>query len=598
MAITSISRMQQRRGLRDDLPQALAEGEFGWCLDTRELFIGNGPGFGFNTSVLTEHGPNTELISTRFRTFDSSITSSAIRPIGQKLNDAASAKDFGAMGNGVNDDSVAINAAIAELLGRDGSPSATNVGMRVLIRLPAGIYRISSPLLLYPYVTLIGDGMDKTIILADESFLATSMMTTADSLGQTDANIGLGGAQLPSRILVGGMTISTNGLKIDACNLVRYQSVRFESVRFVGGYTSGDLTSNAHAAVRLQSVGIATPTYDAQFVDCDFGGFTYGIYADDPVAHTRVSRCWFYSLHTGVCLGLNYIPTGYDGPSYTTVFQSVFDSTDSGAIQVHSPNPGVNSMGNSFRNCGVSLGSDPILWESVASLCSSMGDVFDTLLNVSDLGTNNITLDPQIINITASLGATGPTGVGLTGPTGITGPRGLTGPTGRTGPTGASLTGPTGPAGPSPTGSSGPTGPTGPTGQGPTGPTGPAGTGSGSFDGANIVIISNTTASTSTASGALQVAGGVGIAGNLYVGGNLVSTSSGTPEIVSANNLLLTAANRVDVTTSPLRLASFTTTARNLLSASNGDLIYNTTVNRFQGYQNGAWINLDDGSPA
>lgn len=45
-----------------------------------------------------------------------------------------------------------------------------------------------------------------------------------------------------------------------------------------------------------------------------------------------------------------------------------------------------------------------------------------------------------------------------------------------------------------------------------------------------------------------------------------------------------------------LRLANFTTTQRNSLTPSNGDLIYNTTVNKIQGYQNGSWINLDDGS--
>lgn len=591
MAITSISRMQQRRGLRADLPPALAEGEFGWCLDTRELFIGNSPGFGFNTAVLTQHGPNTDLITNRFRTFDTSVASSVLRPLGQKLNDITSVKDFGAVGDGTADDSAAINAAIEELLGRTGAPTATDVGLRVVLRLPAGIYRLSSRILLYPFLTLIGDGMDKTILLADASFQDSSMMTTADSLGQTDANIGLSGAVLPSRIVVGGMTISTDGQTIDAVRLVRYQHARFESVRFIGGYSSGDLLSNTHAAVRLESIGIATPTYDAQLVDCDIASFTYGVYADDPVAHTRISRSWFYGLYAGVCLGLGYVGTGYNGPGYTAINQTVFDSTDSGAIQVYSPNPGVASMGNSFRSCGLSLPADPIYWDTVSSLCSSIGDLFDTILNVNNLGSNNIAIDPQVINVSGNLGPTGPTGIGFTGPAGTAG---ATGPTGRQGPTG-----PAGAAGAA--GTVGSTGPTGAGATGPMGPTGPAGSGGGgggSFDGANVIIISNTTPSTSTTSGALQVAGGIGVAGNLYVGGNVITTSAGVPEIVSSTNLLLTAANRVDVTTSPFRLASFTTTARNLIAASNGDMIYNTTVNRFQGYQNGAWINLDDGTPA
>lgn len=76
------------------------------------------------------------------------------------------------------------------------------------------------------------------------------------------------------------------------------------------------------------------------------------------------------------------------------------------------------------------------------------------------------------------------------------------------------------------------------------------------------------------------------------------TTGSASPEIESETNLNLTAGNAVVVTSSPLRLAQFTTTDRDLLTAQNGDLIYNITVNKLQGYQNGGWINIDDGSSA
>ena len=58
MAIVQISRITQRKGLQEDLPQ-LAGAEFGWSVDERRLFIGNGtledgaPVIG-NTEILTE----------------------------------------------------------------------------------------------------------------------------------------------------------------------------------------------------------------------------------------------------------------------------------------------------------------------------------------------------------------------------------------------------------------------------------------------------------------------------------------------------------------------------------------------------------------
>jgi hypothetical protein len=73
---------------------------------------------------------------------------------------------------------------------------------------------------------------------------------------------------------------------------------------------------------------------------------------------------------------------------------------------------------------------------------------------------------------------------------------------------------------------------------------------------------------------------------------DLISTSTGTPEIVAAANLDLTAGNAVRITSSVLRLASFTSAERDALAAQNGDVIYNTSLNKFQGYENGAWANL------
>ena len=75
---------------------------------------------------------------------------------------------------------------------------------------------------------------------------------------------------------------------------------------------------------------------------------------------------------------------------------------------------------------------------------------------------------------------------------------------------------------------------------------------------------------------------------------DLTVTGTGSVTLSSGNDLELTAVDRVKVTgTTPFKLANMTTTERNAISLpENGDTIYNTTDNKFQGYANGVWVDL------
>jgi hypothetical protein len=79
---------------------------------------------------------------------------------------------------------------------------------------------------------------------------------------------------------------------------------------------------------------------------------------------------------------------------------------------------------------------------------------------------------------------------------------------------------------------------------------------------------------------------------NVVSASKFETTSVGVPELFSETNLNLSAVNAVVITRSPLRLAQFTSSERDQITAQNGDIIYNTTSNKFQGYENGAWVDL------
>jgi hypothetical protein len=91
------------------------------------------------------------------------------------------------------------------------------------------------------------------------------------------------------------------------------------------------------------------------------------------------------------------------------------------------------------------------------------------------------------------------------------------------------------------------------------------------------------------------------ITGNLRITGN-ETISNGTLTIANAvNGAVLVGSNTATnansgveliSTTSSFILSRMTTTQKMAMAAANGMVVYDTTLNKFQGYENGAWVNF------
>ena len=162
MAIVQISRITHRKGLQENLPQ-LAGAELGWSIDERRLFIGNGtleegaPVIG-NTEILTEFSDILNIATTytykgQAAGYTVQTGPTAGTPVVQSLqswlDQFATVKDFGAVGDGVTDDTDAINRALDQLYCQQ-----TNAQIRRSLFFPAGVYRVTSTILIPPYAML------------------------------------------------------------------------------------------------------------------------------------------------------------------------------------------------------------------------------------------------------------------------------------------------------------------------------------------------------------------------------------------------------------------------------------------------------------
>ena len=361
MAVVQISRIQIRRGQKNQgsgLPQ-LASGELGWAIDTREMYIGNGavsegaPAVG-NTKILTEYDDLFDLANTyAYKSTDSNIvtgpnsSSPVNRTLQARLDDRVSVRAFGAKGDGVSDDTAALQRAFDQLY--LNTSNKDNPASRVKLRIEAGVYNISGTLYIPPYASLEGEGIDKTIIkqltAGTSLFQTVNSLSTPGSPADDAVSTTLNQAQ---QIQMEGFTLEAS----DPCKMFVLQSCRdslFKNIRIKNVWEAGDTIEKTNLGLEINSLSGVVQSSNNLFDNVNFDNISYAVISNWDVENNKFINCKFNTLGYGIVLGEDMIlgtpGSGQNvGPSYFTIRDSEFTAINKQALWV------VNGEGNVSEN--------------------------------------------------------------------------------------------------------------------------------------------------------------------------------------------------------------------------------------------------------
>lgn len=438
MAIVQISRITNRKGLEEDLPQPLAPAELGWAVDTRQLYIGPGtlaegsPDERNNVEILTEYS---DILATQTAyTYQgaaagytaqtgSTVGSPVSQSLQSRLDSYCVVTDFGATGDGVTDDTAAINRALYQLYCVQANPQ-----IRRSLFFPAGSYLITNTILVPPYAMLYGEGPESSILnffvtawtntvayatgvlvksgtsyyrsnfavpvgigLTDQvggqyywgnistgaaDSLPGYIMRTASSTQQTGVNIV--SPYEPQNILVSNMNMITNQI-MDGVLIERAHDCAFTNVGIQGPLTTSTLTvaTDDIAAVRWTSTTTLVDNH-VNFENCSFSGFTYGTNTQQQIEGCVFSNCKFDTLYQGAYIGGTSPVNG--GPTGVRLISNVFDNiyVEGVVIKGVSLNTTTNNIfydvGNHFN--GAALAASAIIdIDTANNVC--LGDMFE-----------------------------------------------------------------------------------------------------------------------------------------------------------------------------------------------------------------------------
>lgn len=399
MAVTQISKIQIRRGRKNSgtgIPQ-LASGEFGWAVDSQELYIGNGavsegsPAVG-NTKVLTENDNlftladqytylNGETVQT-----GATISGPIRRTLQEKLDDVVTIRSFGGTGDNT-DHTLILQRAIDQLYINTATKGTSQ--SRVKLHLEAGTYVLSNSIKLPPHTTIIGAGADKTIIKQTSDFPIITTVNGTSSPGSYADQSSTTSLNQARHIELTGLTLETTAVNSVGIDLVNCKDSMFRDLIVKGPWTSGDTPGSSQIGLKMSNLSTIVGCFNNTFNNVSFVGWGYAFKTDDDAYDNAFNSCSFETLGYAIHLGENTVIGSQGqstGPERNVFKNCAFKDIDKNAIIFEvgqynvSDNNTFQDVGN---NGGISSAAAYTIIKSFVDKNTSKGDWFSRTNDLS-----------------------------------------------------------------------------------------------------------------------------------------------------------------------------------------------------------------------
>jgi len=432
MAVIEISKIQVRRGQENQtgIPP-LDGGEFAWAADTESLYIGlrreDGGARDANIRILTENdlrnffsvsavASTTEPYTYRSDTnppitafYTTGTATAIVRNVSDRLDDFVSIKNFLLYDDY---DSTATTEIIQLAVNRlfltdENSIYATNTGTTPAAKVlyfPTGQYNINSTIFLPANVTLVGEGIDKTVFTRVTTGTSNSgcIFQTIDKINNPemddasdlvfdhfDTTSTIVFTEPASNITIEGMTLKydsvlpvtgTNGIiSLDCADHALIRNVKFQGTMF--------LTSTNVNYVGLNIRGYSAVTSHHITIDqCEMVNLYAGIKSNYDVNHIKISNSYFTELERGVNFNDPIDPLAVLGPRNVLIENNKFYKINQQAIYA-----GTATSSTFFTSNIVSRNN---YFDNVGNLVPGVGETYGTATSIiTFLSAGNASID-------------------------------------------------------------------------------------------------------------------------------------------------------------------------------------------------------------